>query len=425
MSKYFSTYILRNRFFGITLYPTMLKQEAMKIGFDAKRAAQNRTGLGNYSRFVIRILSEIFPDREYHLYTPKPRRMPYLPEIPTLDKLTLHFPPKGLWSKFRSLWRVWGVCRDIRQDGINLFHGLSNELPLNIGTPEQREKRLGAQRCKYIVTIHDLIFIHTPQYYHWIDRQIYNFKFRRACRCADRIVAVSEYTKREILHYYHVPEGKIDVVYQGCDPVFAQDIAQDKLSEVKEKYGLPDKFVLYVGSIEERKNLMLVAKSMVAGVNKADKDIHVVAVGRHTPYVEQIQTFLKDNGIGHLFHFHHKVPYADLPSFYKLAQSFAYPSRIEGFGIPLLEAITSGLPAIGCTGSCLEEAGGPGSIYVQPDDGQAMADAIVSTCNDESLRLSMIAKGKEYARRFTDEKLSHDLMQTYQKVIASELPLDL
>ncbi len=401
----------------------MLKQATMKIGFDAKRAAQNRTGLGNYSRFVIRILSEIFPDKEYHLYTPKPHRMPYLPEIPTLDKLTLHFPPKGIWSKFRSLWRVWGISRDIQHDGINLFHGLSNELPLNIGTPEQRAKQQGEQGCKYVVTIHDLIFIHTPQYYHWIDRQIYNFKFRRACHCADRVIAVSEYTKREIMHYYQVPEEKIDVVYQGCDPVFAQDIAQEKLDEVKERYGLPDKFVLYVGSIEERKNLMLVAKAMAAGVSKADKDIHVVAVGRRTPYMDQIQTFLKDNGIEHLFHFYHKVPYADLPSFYRLARTFAYPSRIEGFGIPLLEAITSGLPAIGCTGSCLEEAGGPDSIYVHPDDEKAMANAIVTTCNDEELRQRMIAKGKEYAKCFTDEKLSHDLMDTYRKVIASELPL--
>ncbi len=390
----------------------------MKIGFDAKRAAQNRTGLGNYSRFIIRILSELFPDKEYHLYTPKPQRMPYLSEIPTLDRLSLHFPPRGLWSKLRSIWRVWGITHDIQCDGIELFHGLSNELPLNIGTPGQRAKRYGRERCKYVVTIHDLIFIHTPQYYHWIDRQIYNFKFRRACRCADRVIAVSEYTKREIMHYYRVPEEKIDVVYQGCDPVFAKNIAPEKLHEVKQKYNLPDKFVLYVGSIEERKNLMLVARAMASGVAQFAPDIHVVAVGRRTPYVDQLQDFLNSNGIAHLFHFYHQVPYGDLPSFYKLATTFAYPSRIEGFGIPLLEAITSGLPAIGCTGSCLEEAGGPDSIYVQPDDEKAMANAIISTCGNGLLRQKMIAKGKEYALRFSDEKLCRDLMDTYQKVMS-------
>ena len=386
----------------------------MNIGFDAKRAAQNRTGLGNYSRFVIRVLSEKFAGNQYHLYTPKPHRMPYLQEIPTLKHLFLHFPPQGIWSRIRSLWRVWGITKDIQKDGIQIFHGLSNELPLNIGTPEQRKMKAGGKGCKYIVTIHDLIFIHTPQYYHWIDRQIYNFKFRRACRCADRVIAVSEYTKQEIMHYYHTPESKIDVVYQGCDPVFSQEIEEGKLQEVKARYQLPDKFVLYVGSIEERKNLMLVAKAM-AELNRRAA-IHVVAVGRHTAYVDQIQDFLKAQGIDHLFHFYHQVPYADLPSFYKWASTFAYPSRIEGFGIPLLEAISSGVPAIGCTGSCLEEAGGPNSIYVNPDDAKGMADAILRTCTDEPLRQHMISEGKKYALNFSDEKLSHDLMKVYESL---------
>ena len=386
----------------------------MNIGFDAKRAAQNRTGLGNYSRFVIRILSEKFAGNQYHLYTPKPHRMPYLQEIPTLKHLFLHFPPQGIWSRIRSLWRVWGITKDIQKDGIQIFHGLSNELPLNIGTPEQRKMKAGGKGCKYIVTVHDLIFIHTPQYYHWIDRQIYNFKFRRACRCADRVIAVSEYTKQEIMHYYHTPESKIDVVYQGCDPVFSQEIEEGKLQEVKARYQLPDKFVLYVGSIEERKNLMLVAKAM-AELNRRAA-IHVVAVGRRTAYVDQIQDFLKAQGIDHLFHFYHQVPYADLPSFYKWASTFAYPSRIEGFGIPLLEAISSGVPAIGCTGSCLEEAGGPNSIYVNPDDAKGMADAILRTCTDENLRQHMISEGKKYALNFSDEKLSHDLMKVYENL---------
>lgn len=386
----------------------------MNIGFDAKRAAQNRTGLGNYSRFVIRILSEKFAGNQYHLYTPKPHRMPYLQEIPTLKHLFLHFPPQGIWSRIRSLWRVWGITKDIQKDGIQIFHGLSNELPLNIGTPEQRKMKAGGKGCKYIVTVHDLIFIHTPQYYHWIDRQIYNFKFRRACRCADRVIAVSKYTKQEIMHYYHTPESKIDVVYQGCDPVFSQEIEEGKLQEVKARYQLPDKFVLYVGSIEERKNLMLVAKAM-AELNRRAA-IHVVAVGRRTAYVDQIQDFLKAQGIDHLFHFYHQVPYADLPSFYKWASTFAYPSRIEGFGIPLLEAISSGVPAIGCTGSCLEEAGGPNSIYVNPDDAKGMADAILRTCTDEPLRQHMISEGKKYALNFSDEKLSHDLMKVYENL---------
>ena len=375
----------------------------MKIGFDAKRAAQNRTGLGNYSRFVVRILSQQHPKNEYHLYAPNPRRTPFYGEIPTIGQLRSHFPEDGLWRRLRSLWRVWGVTADLQRDGIQLFHGLSNELPLNISRG----------RCRSIVTIHDLIFIHTPQYYHWIDRQIYNYKFRRACQKADRVIAVSEYTKREIMHYYGVAEEKIDVVYQGCDTVFAQPIAAERLAEVKACYRLPDEYALFVGSIEERKNLLL----LVEALRRAKRKFHIVAVGRSTAYCDRVKALAQEWGIADYCHFHHNVPFADLPSVYRLARVFVYPSRIEGFGIPLLEALNSGVPVIGCTGSCLEEAGGEGSIYVGPDDADGMADAVERVLSDDSLRQRMIADGREYAKRFSDERLCEELMAVYKKVL--------
>lgn len=381
----------------------------MKIGFDAKRAAQNRTGLGNYSRLVLRVLSQQRPDDEYHLYVPKAARMPFLSEIPTLSRLHLHFPLTRMWRRLASVWRVWGVTADIRRDGIDVYHGLSNELPLNI-------RRAG---CKTVVTIHDLIFLHCPRYYKRIDRAIYNYKFRKACENADRVIAISEFTKREIMKYYGTPEEKIDVVYQGCDPVFARDVAREKLDDVRRCYGLPDRFVLYVGSIEERKNLMLVAKALDVMKERCTPcldEVHVVAVGKHTPYVEEIRNYLQSNGLGASFSFCHNVPFADLPAFYRLATAFVYPSRIEGFGIPLLEAISGGVPAIGCTGSCLEEAGGPESIYVSPDDSRQMAEAIEAVWTDGALRGRMIEAGHRYALNFADEKLCADLAAVYAKL---------
>ncbi len=381
----------------------------MKIGFDAKRAAQNRTGLGNYSRFVLRILSQAEPQNEYHLYIPRAARMPFIGEIPTLPDLHLHFPQAGLWRRLPSLWRVWGVTHDAGRDAIDIFHGLSNELPLNI-------RRAG---CKSVVTIHDLIFLRYPQYYKPIDRAIYNCKFRRACENADRVIAVSEFTKREIMRCYGTPEEKIDVVYQGCDPAFAQDMAQEKLDDVRRRYSLPERFVLYVGSIEERKNLMLVADALAAMRERwpeAFAGVHVVAVGRRTPYVGRIAARLRESGLDGRFSFCHNVPFADLPAFYRLATAFVYPSRIEGFGIPMLEAVSAGLPAIGCTGSCLEEAGGPGSLYVSPDDAIGMAGAIGRVLTDEALRRRMAEEGRRHALNFTDERLCADLMAVYGKL---------
>lgn len=381
----------------------------MKIGFDAKRAAQNRTGLGNYSRFVLRILSQQHPEDEYHLYIPRRSRTQYLHEIPTLKALRLHFPASGLWRRLASLWRVWGVTAGIRADGIGIFHGLSNELPLNI-------RRTG---CRTVVTIHDLIFIHCPEYYRLPDRIIYNYKFRRACRTADRVIAVSEYTKREIMKYYGTPAEKIDVVYQGCDPAFSAPVAEDTMAAVRARYGLPERFILYVGSIEERKNLMLVARALDAirsdGGTPCD-DIHVVVAGRRTAYTGVIEAFLKEKGLEDRFHFHHSVPFDDLPPLYRMATAFVYPSRIEGFGIPLLEAVSGGVPAIGCTGSCLEEAGGPGCIYTDPDDEQAMAEALRRVWTDGELRQRMREQGLEHAKRFSDEVLCRDLRAVYDRL---------
>ena len=374
----------------------------MRIGFDAKRAAQNATGLGNYSRFVIRILKNHFPEDEQVLYVPNPKKTQHLDKAASNTEPRF---PQGIWQRLRSIWRVWGVTSDLKRDRIDLFHGLSNELPLNI-------RKAG---CRSVVTIHDLIFLHYPKYYHLIDRKIYDFKFRLACRNADRVIAVSEFTKREIMEYYGTPEAKIDVVYQGCDPAFAAPVSKEKLDDVALRYSLPRQFILYVGSIEERKNLMLVAKAIASRPSAFSHKI--VAVGKRTPYVDEIRQYLEANGIADRILFFHKVPFADLPSFYRLADAFVYPSRIEGFGIPMLEAISSGLPAIGCTGSCLEEAGGPHCIYVDPDDAQAMSAALCRVVSDKELRETMIREGYKYARNFTDEVLAGKVHETYSSIL--------
>ena len=146
------------------------------------------------------------------------------------------------------------------------------------------------------------------------------------------------------------------------------------------------------------------------------EDFKVVAVGKRTRYADDIVAYLEKNGIRDRFLFFHNVPFADLPSFYRLATAFVYPSRIEGFGIPLLEAISSRLPAIGCTGSCLEEAGGPGSIYVDPNDAEAMAEALHKVMGDADLRQQMIKAGLDHAKLFTDINLAIQLHNVYEKI---------
>lgn len=373
------------------------------IGFDAKRAAQNKTGLGNYSRFVIGALSRFNTNERYLLYTPNPNRISLLGDIDKAENVELRYPQSTIWKKLRSLWRVWGVTSDLRKENVCLYHGLSNELPLNIRK---------AKDTRSIVTIHDLIFLRYPEYYHYIDRKIYTYKFRKACLNADRIIAISECTKRDIISFFHIPEEKIDVVYQGCDAQFKQTATESDKEAIRQKYRLPQRYILYLGSIESRKNLLLVAKAL----KHLKEPISVIAIGKRTPYADTVEDFLKKNQLESRMRLLSNVPFNELPAFYQMASTFVYPSFFEGFGIPLLEALNSGVPAIGATGSCLEEAGGPHSIYVHPENEKELAIAIERTLTDQPLREEMIREGKKYAQRFEEEVIAQELLKVYHKV---------
>lgn len=375
----------------------------MIIGFDAKRAAQNGTGLGNYSRFIIGLLAKYAPETQLKLYVPNPRKATLLNRLPKVQNITTIFPQKKRERLFRSLWRTFGITNRLEKDNVTIFHGLSNELPLNIRK---------AHHVKSVVTIHDILYLRFPQGYKWIDRVLYNFKYRRACLNADHIIAVSQFTKEEIMRWYGIQPNRISVVYQGCDESFRHRCTEEKLNSVRQHFQLPKRYILYVGSIERRKNLILLAKAL----SSVEGDIEVIAAGKRTPYADEVEQFLKENGLSHRMHLHSDIPFADFPALYQMAEVFVYPSHCEGFGIPMLEALCSGVPAIGCTGSCLEEAGGPDSAYVNPEDAEALAAEINDILSNPARRDRMIEQGLKYAEQFTEDKLFNHLMSFYQNL---------
>lgn len=377
----------------------------MKIGFDAKRATQNSTGLGNYSRFVLGALATYAQEHEYLLYTPTLKKAKFIGLLPDNSRIAI---PKTLfWKTFTALWRVWGVTADIQKEGVALYHGLSNELPLNLWK---------AKGVKSIVTIHDLIFLKYPAYYRFFDRKIYTYKFRKACQQADRIIAVSECTKRDIMTHFHIPAEKIDVVYQGSDTRFKERVSAELKERIRQKYQLPEHYILYVGSIEKRKNLQLVAEAL----KQMQQPIPVIAVGKRTPYADTVETYLRANKLEGEMRLLSNVPFEDLPALYQLATTFVYPSLYEGFGIPILEALNSGVPVVGATGSCLEEAGGPHSLYVDPSDSAGLAQAIERTWNDTALRQKMIQEGFAYAKQFDMQQVTPQLLAVYKKAIGDK-----
>ncbi len=372
----------------------------MKIAFDAKRAAQNRTGLGNYSRFVIEGLSRYYPQNKYLLYTPSERKARLFGSLSQQQNCAICYPDKAIWKRLPSLWRISGIKSQLQDDRPAIFHGLSNELP--IGIEHLKE-------IKSIVTIHDLIFLRYPDFYSYIDRNIYTYKFRRACQMANSIIAVSECTKRDIIHYFDIPAEKIKVIYQGCDESFLHPADAGLKEEARKQYALPEKYLLYVGSIESRKNLLLIAKALT----KASCALPLVAIGKHTPYADTVLQYARENGLSDRLRMLHNVSFRYFPAIYQMASLFIYPSFFEGFGIPILEALNSRIPVIGATGSCLEEAGGENSIYINPEDEQELANAIDRVMGNPTLQQEMIEKGIDYATRFGQEILTRQMMEHY------------
>jgi len=314
------------------------------------------------------------------------------------------FPGSSFSRTFHPLWRSRLVSSQLDKDRLDLYHGLSSELPRN----------LDHRGMKKIVTIHDLIFMREPHLYPFMDRRIYIAKTSYCCEKADWIVAISNQTKVDLVEYLHVPEEKIDVVYQACNPIFTRQLKKKEIKQVLARYELPSEYILYVGTIEERKNLL----SLVHAMETGSIDIPLVAVGRHTPYASRVKHYIARKNIRNII-FIENLPTTDLPALYQKAQLFVYPSTFEGFGLPVLEALYSGTPVITGYGEVFREAGGKHTICIHPSRIDELSAAINRVLTDTSLRKKMIKKGYKHALHFTQEDTAKNIMKVYKKALNS------
>jgi len=371
----------------------------MKIGYDAKRAFLNFTGLGNYSRWLVSTLAQQYPENEYYLYTPKAKNSDRLGFLSVFTQIHAVAPRRNL---FTAVWRTTGIIKNLKKDGIGVFHGLSHELPY--GIPKSG--------IKTVVTMHDVISIRYPEYFDRISRAIYRVKLKYACRVADRIVSVSQHTKDDIVALLGTDPQKITVVYPNCHPSFLRVCSTEEKQAVLKKYKLPPEYILSVGTVEERKNQWVLINALTFY-----SDMKLVIVGKQTAYAAGIKKRMSKFQLNNQVMFVDNVHFDDLPAIYQAAKLFVYPSRYEGFGLPILEALKSGTAVIAAKGSCLEEAGGPDTLYFEPDDHIELAEKIHLVMNDPALRKNMIAKGTEYSLNFNDDKLAAEMMAVYNQVL--------
>jgi glycosyltransferase involved in cell wall biosynthesis len=369
----------------------------MKIGFDAKRAFLNNSGLGNYSRNTLNALNNYFPGNDYVLFTP---------EIKTglfknYDEFDVISPQSPVSRLFKSLWRSFLVSRQLKNNNIDVFHGLSNELPN--GTHKNR--------IPSVVTIHDLIFLRFPQFYKSLDRKMYYRKVKYACNSADKIIAISNQTKADIIHYLNINPDKIKIVYQSISTKFFERFDTPYLDS---KYNLPEKFILAVGTLEQRKNQLAILQA----IKKSHIEMPILFIGKPTAYSESLLRFITGNEMENQVRFLNNVPGKDLAGLYQKAVLSVYLSVFEGFGLPIIESMASGCPVLTSNLSCLPETAGEAALLCDPENILEIGEKIKLVLENETVRNKLIFSGLERAKLFHPEHYSKSLISLYSMVLS-------
>lgn len=375
----------------------------MKIGFDAKRLFRNYTGLGNYSRTLVGNLGRWSADNQYYLLAEREERNEETQEF--IDgKYSVITPTRG-----RKTWRSWGCVKDIKRYKLDIYHGLSHDLPFGIEKSGVRS----------VVTIHDVCYKTFPSMFPLIERLIYGVKYKHSLRCADRVIAISESTKRDLERYFPwVDPQKIEVVYQALNPVFYEPADVNSARRVVEQYGVHGDFVLYVGSINSRKNLLGVLQSYARVRSSVRLPLVVVGNGSGA-YFKRCFDAVEALGLSdEVVHIENLSSMSVLRDFYTLARFMVYPSFYEGFGLPVAEAQLCGCPVITSSVSSLPEAGGPHAVYVDPSDIEALSTAMerfLGMSNSEREELG--ARGCKWVRaQFDAQKLTRQVVDLYLQI---------
>lgn len=372
----------------------------MRIALDAKRAFFNSRGLGNYSRGLITALSRHYATDEFLLYSPA-NKQPI--DFARGSNCTEHHPESFPWTTFPALWRSYGCLSDLKKSQVDLYHGLSHELPIGI-------EKTG---IKTVVTMHDVIFLKHPEWFPLFDRYMFKKKYVGSCLRADMVVAISELTKNDIIETIGIPEERIKVVYQGCNAIFEKKWSTEEKLALKEKYKLPADYVTTLCAIEERKN----HKCVIKALSQMKNDAAYVIVGRESKFKQELTAYANKMGVGKRVIYLHDVPTTDLPGILQQARALAFPSFYEGFGIPIIEAQTSGLPTVISRASCFSEVGAEASLYADPTNSEEWAATLDRLLESESLQHELRAKGYENIKRFCETQIANNMMAVYHQTL--------
>ncbi|MBN1486828.1 MAG: glycosyltransferase family 4 protein, partial [Anaerolineae bacterium] len=372
------------------------------IYLDVSAAVHHRAGLGRYAESLTRALLEL-PQEEFDfaLFYNQEQGIQPLEGLENLPSRTVSLGYKP-WRMLIWLGQLGHIPFNRLIPNATLFHAMEHLLlPLN--------------KTPTTLTVHDLIFRHLPQHHKPLNRWYLNATLPLYCKRASHIIAVSEATRQDIIHSYDIPEEKISVIYEAADPKF-QPQSQKKVNDVRNRYHLPQDFLLYLGTIEPRKNLIRLLKAWEP-LYQANEAPPLVLGGKRGWLSDDFFAALEQSPARDGVLLTGYVADEDLPALYAAATAFIYPSLYEGFGLPPLEAMACGTPVVCSNASSLPEVVGTAALTCEPENEEAIREEIRRIIQDEELRVNLREQGLKQAAKFSWARAAQETLTVYKKAL--------
>ncbi len=369
----------------------------MRIAYDATTLRPPQTGIGYYTEHLLRHLLKVAPDCEFHLISNRPveTSLPLNGGVSTVERYRL--PVRNLWMQTMAP----KILEELRPDVAHFTNSIS---PLKGVVPT-------------VLTVHDMSLVSLPGY-HPFRRRLFRPLHAAALRRADAVITVSEASKSEILRLSGIPEERLHVIHEAASPAFRPIRDKASLGEIKRRYGLPDRFILFVGTLEPRKNLKRLIEAF-AILKSGNRIAHrLVLVGMLGWGYREVRRAIERGGLGGEVQITGYVPFRDLPALYNLAEIFVFPSIHEGFGLPLLEAMSCGTPAVASSHESLMEVAGDAVLRADASDPASLAEAIARLAGSEFERERLSHLGLNRASLFSWESAARRTLEVYRQAAA-------
>jgi len=369
----------------------------MKVGIISERLNRPMTGVGTYTYNLIKEISKICPiDCIYLIDYTNHKELNLLNKI-IIGSFVARFPKKSY------IWHLYSQFK-LRKNNYDLDI---------IHSPENSTLVTKLIFPKKIITVHDIRQRVFPEFN--IETLLSYLFLQSSLKSADKIIAVSNSTKNDLINYFHVPANKIQVIYEAADQKFRQ-LNHDEINFVKQKYGLNFPFILYVGNLSKHKNIPNLIKALY-NIKQMDCPHKLVIAGKKKWKYEEIFDVIDKLGLHDEVIFTGYVPEEDLPGLYNAATLFVYPSLYEGFGLPPLEAMACGCPVITSNTSSLPEVVGDAGIMVDPHDVDELSNVMMKVLSDNILRKELITKGLNRSKMFSWEKCAKETISLYKETL--------